>query len=303
MAVQRRQILRYVARDGFEIDALLTTPEAATGEDLRKIPVIINVHGVLGNFLARGTPKIFPSAMLAKGYSTLSINTRMASLGQILGAGIFHKAARDIECSVRFLQKEGFQSIYILGYSMGANIAVDYAAGSREPPPVKGLILEGCSYSLPESQEKRLDKWGSIPDYRNIFRKAKTVLGSDPEDSRNDQIFVIYRAWGDSLNPSDVEIFTYKTWWFMRSPSAERAKTCDIIGNVAVPTLFINGADDEIVFAGEPEKLKEIMNGAGNTKVEIQYIPDAGHDCMENPETSAETIDKWIKKTEKERHC
>ncbi len=297
MGVQRRQILRYAARDGFEIDSLLTTPEAATGGKLREIPIIINIHGVLGNFLARGTPKIFPSIMLERGYSTLSINTRMAFLGQIVGTGIFHKAADDVARSVEILKKEGFKNIYILGYSMGANIAVDYATGCSEPS-VKGLILEGCSYSLPESQKKRLDKWGSIPGYDNIFKKAKAILKPDAENSKNDQIFVIYKAWGNSLNPSDVEIFTYKTWWFMRSPSAERAKTCDIIGKVAVPALFINGANDDIVFAGEPEKLKEIMNGAGNDRVEIEYIPDAGHDCMENPETSANIIDGWIKKVE-----
>ncbi len=297
MAVQRRQILHYTASDGLEINSLLTTPEAATGEDLCAIPVIINVHGVLGNFLARGTPKIFPSLMLEKGYSTLSINTRMAFLGQILGTGIFHKAAGDIERSVKILKKEGFKNIYILGYSMGANIAVDYATNCPEGS-VKGIILEGCSYSLPESQKKRLDRWGSIPSYDDIYKKAKTILRPDPEKSKNDQIFVIYRAWGKSLNPSDVEIFTYKTWWFMRSPSAARAKTCDIIDRVAVPVLFINGADDNIVFPGEPEELKEILNSAGNDRVEIEYIPDAGHDCMENPEASAKVIDRWIKSIE-----
>lgn len=297
MAVQRRQILRYAAHDGFEIDSLLTTPEAASEEDLRKIPVIINIHGVLGNFLARGTPRIFPPLMLEKGYSTLSINTRMASLGQILGTGIFHEAAADVECSVEVLKKEGFKSIYILGYSMGANIAVDYATGCSEPS-VKGLILEGCSYSLPESQKKRLDKWGSIPGYDRICKKAETILAPDPANSKNDQIFVVYRAWGNSLNPSHVEIFTYKTWWFMRSPHAARAKTCDIIDKVAVPALFINGKNDDIVFADEPRKLKEIMNGAGNGAVTVEYIPDAKHDCMENPEVSAEVIDKWIKKVE-----
>ncbi|MGI9558190.1 MAG: alpha/beta hydrolase family protein [Thermodesulfobacteriota bacterium] len=298
MAVKRRQILSYRSRDGFNVDSLLTTPSASSDDDLHRIPVIINIHGVLGNFLARGTPIIFPSAMLEKGYSTLSINTRMAFLGQIMGTGIFEKAADDVECSVETLRKEGFENIYILGYSMGANIAVDYMAAVSDPS-VKGLILEGCSYSLPESQKKRLDRWGSIPSYDDIYKKAQSVLKPDPETSKNDQMFVIYRAWGDSFNPSDVEIFTYKTWWFMRGPSARRAKTCDIIGGISVPVLFINGADDDIVFAGEPEKLKSILNDSGNKSVDIEYIPGAGHDCMENAEASADVIDRWIRKLEK----
>ena len=297
MAVKGSRILSYEARDGFKVDALLTTPHGADAADLRRIPVIINIHGVLGNFLARGTPKIFPSVMLARGYSTLSINTRMAFLGQIMGTGIFPEAAWDVECSVRALTKEGFENIYILGYSMGANIAVDYVDRSPDSP-VKGLILEGCSYSLPESQKKRLDRWQSIPRYDDVCSKARMVLGAEPEISKNDQIFIIYRAWGDSLNPSDVEMFTYKTWWFMRGPEAARAKTCDIMDGVSVPVLFIHGADDDIVFPDEPRRLAEILKAAGNSAVDTTYVPDAAHDCMENPDFSADVIDGWIKNIE-----
>ncbi|WP_462137663.1 alpha/beta hydrolase family protein [Candidatus Mycalebacterium sp.] len=295
MGFKRRQLLSYKARDGFEIDSLLTTPAAEDEDALRRIPVIINIHGVLGNFLARGTPKIFPSVMLERGYSTFSINTRMAFMGQIFGTGIFDKAWEDVECAVEVLSKEGFENIYIMGYSMGANIAVDYI-DRRPDSPVKGLILEGCSPSLPESQKSRLDKWGSIPAYNDIYKKAKSVLKPDPETSKNDQIFVIYRAWGESLTPVDIEMFTYKTWWFMRSPDAERAKTKNIIGAVAAPVLFLNGANDDIVFAGEPEKLKDILNKSGNSNVEIEYIPDAGHDCLDNPEYCADVMDRWIRK-------
>lgn len=292
----KNRILSYEARDGFKVDALLTTPPASGG-DLRRIPVIINIHGVLGNFLARGTPKIFPPLMLARGYSTFSINTRMAFLGQIMGTGVFPKAAWDVERSVEILLGEGFKNIYILGYSMGANIAVDYMVSSPRSP-VKGLILEGCSYSLPESQKKRLDRWGGIPRYDDIFSKARSVLGNDPESSNNDQIFVVYRAWGDSLNPSDVEMFTYKTWWFMRGPEAARAKTCDIISGVSAPVLFIHGAKDDIVFAEEPERLREILNRSGNGAVDVSFIPEAAHDCMENPDFAADVIDRWIRKVE-----
>lgn len=297
MGFKRRQILSYKARDGFEIDSLLTTPAAENEYILRRIPIIVNIHGVLGNFLARGTPKIFPSVMLERGYSTFSINTRMAFMGQILGTGIFDKAWDDVERSVEVLGKEGFENIYIMGYSMGANLAVDYMA-RRPDSPVKGLILEGCSSSLPESQKNRLDKWRSIPAYDEIYKKAKSVLKPDPGTSKNDQIFVIYRAWGESLTPADVEMFTYKTWWFMRSPDAERARTMNIIGAVTVPVLFINGANDNIVFSGEPEKLKGVLDKFGNGDVEVKYIPGAGHDCLDNPEYCADVIDKWIRKRE-----
>ena len=62
--------------------------------------------------------------------------------------------------AVDVLVKEGFRKIIILAWSLGANISVYYAV--NEPHPnVRGLILEGCSSSLPESNKNRLKKWNN----------------------------------------------------------------------------------------------------------------------------------------------
>ena len=159
---------------------------------------------------------------------------------------------------------------------------------------IKGLILEGCSYSLPYSQQRRLEKNRSIPSYEAIYLKAREVLGANPEKKKNDQVFIVYRAWGDSFNPVDGEMFTYRTWWFMRGPHAYHAKTCEIIGDVKIPVLFIHGAEDDIVDVWEPKELKDIMNEAGNEDVTLRYIAGAKHDCVENPEESIETIGEWV---------
>ena len=293
MITKQRRLLTYTTLDGFEDKALLITPEFKNENDLFKTPIVINVHGVLGNFLARGTPQILPPALLKKGISTLSINTRMGFLGQILGEGIFEKANADIEESVKVLKKEGFQNIYVLGYSLGANLAVYYTTQSKDPG-IKGLILEGCSYSLPDSQKRRLEKHKSIPQYDDIYKRAKHVLGSNPHDDKNDQTFIVYRAWGNSFNPIDIEIFTYRTWWFMRSPEAEFAKTCNYIAKIKIPVLFIHGKEDDIVDSWEPEELKKILNQAGNKDISLTYIPDAKHDCMENPDHTVEAITSWL---------
>ena len=293
MTTKQRRLLTYDTPDGFEVNALLTTPEFRSEKELFEKPIIVNVHGVMGNFLARGTPKILPPALLEEGISTLSINTRMGFLGQILSEGIFEKASQDIEESVKVLKKEGFKSIYVLGYSLGANLAVHYTTQVNDPD-IKGLILEGCSYSLPDSQRRRLEKFNSIPQYEDIYKRAKHVLGSNPHHSKNDQVFIVYRAWGTSFDPKDVEIFTYRTWWFMRSPEAEFAKTCDHISKVKIPVLFIHGEQDHIVDLWEPTELKNILNESGNNNVSLIYIPDAQHDCMENPEGTIEAIISWL---------
>ena len=292
---KQQNLLTFTTRNGFEVNALLITPNFETESELFENPIIINVHGVLGNFLARGTPQILPPALLAKGVSTLSINTRLGFLGQIMGDGIFDKSDQDIEESIKVLVDMGFKNIYILGYSLGANLAVYYATKSQDKN-IKGLILEGCSYSLPDSQKRRLEKNKSIPQYDDIYKRAKQILGPDPRSEVNDQIFIIYRAWGNSFNPEDIEMFTYRTWWFMRSPEAVFAKTCDLIEQVKVPILFIHGKIDNVVDIWEPKDLMGILKKTGNTDVELIYIPEARHDCMENPEATIAAITGWISK-------
>jgi len=293
MVNEQKSLLTYKTEDGFEVNSLLVTPEFGSEEDLYESPIIINLYGVLGHFLTRGTPVRLPPLLREKNISTLSVNTRMAFMGQIMGEGIFPDTIHEMKESVDILQKEGFRNIFMLGYSLGANMAVYYAS-QTDSFGIKGLILEGCSYSLPYSQQRRLEKNRSIPSYDDIYLKAREVLGPNPEKKKNDQVFIVYRAWGDSFNPVDGEMFTYRTWWYMRGPQAYYAKTCEIIENVKVPVLFIHGEDDDIVDVWEPKELKNIMNQSGNEDVTLRYIPGAKHDCVENPKDSIDAITKWI---------
>ena len=293
MVSRQRRLLSFPAEDGFLINALLVSGEFNREEDLYDVPIVLLVHGVLGHFLARGTPRLLPNALEEHGISSFLINTRMAFTGQMFGGAIFDESIMDIEAAVNVLVKEGFRKIIILGWSLGANISVYYAVNNSNPN-VKGLILEGCSSSLPLSNKKRLEKWNSIPSYDHIYDIAKKVLKPDPVTTQNDRVFIIYRAWGPTFDPSDVELFTYRTWWFMRSPEAYNAKSNGIIASVKIPVLFIHGDNDYVVGAKEPESLVDILNSSGNQDVQLTFIPDAKHDCMENPTATVDTLIKWL---------
>jgi alpha-beta hydrolase superfamily lysophospholipase len=293
MVSRQRRLLSFPTEDGFLINALLVSGEFSREEDLYETPIVLLVHGVLGHFFARGTPRLLPNALEENGISSFSINTRMAFTGQMFGGAIFDESIMDIEAAVNVLVKEGFRKIIILGWSLGANISVYYAVNNPHPN-IKGLILEGCSSSLPISNKNRLEKWNSIPSYDHIYDIAKKVLKPDPLTTQNDRVFIVYRAWGPTFDPSDVELFTYRTWWFMRSPEAHNAKTNEIISGVKIPVLFIHGNDDYIVGHEEPESLVDILNSSGNHNVQLTFIPDARHDCMENPSATIDTLIKWL---------
>ncbi len=302
MIGRQRKLISIESKDDFLIHSLLVTGEYKNKEHLHKSPIIILVHGVLGHFLARGTPRQMPKILTEYGINSFSINTRMAFLGQIMGHAIFDRAIYDIDAAFDYLKGEGFRNIFILGFSLGANLAAYYAS-TRPGLDIRGLVLEGCAYSLPDSQRKRWNKWNSIPSYDEVYKKAKEVLGPDPLSSPDDRIFLVNRAWGDSLNPFHNEIFTYKTWWFMRSPEANNAKTYKIISGVKAPVLFLQGKNDDILASRECYDLARLARIAGNRAVKIKYVPAAMHDCMENPDVTIRTIVSWIKNTLKKHRA
>lgn len=286
---ERQTLLRFRADDGFPITAWLVTPHEEKKEDVLGIPVLLQIHGLLGHFLARGTPRLLPHALVEHGFHSMSINTRLAYAGQMTSRGIIDDTIKDIDAAVAFLTGEGFRNIFILGYSLGAAMLV-YWAAHREHPSVRGLVLEGGHYSLPDSLRKRSAKWGSVPTYDEVYAKAKAVLGDDPYHSANDETFVVYRASGPSREPIHSEIFTYKTWWFMAGPEAHNAMACKHIGKINSPILMIRGENDELVESWEPDALAQIALEAGNTHVRVRQIPHAGHDCMENADEMLKEI-------------
>lgn len=294
MVKRQRKLISIKSKDDFLIHSLLVTGEYEKPEDLYNTPIIIMVHGVLGHFLARGTPRQLPQILTECGINSFSINTRMAHLGQIFGNAIFDLTEYDIEAAVEFLKKEGFANIFILGFSLGANLVAFYAVNKPEST-VRGLIMEGCAYSLPDSQKRRWDRWKSVPSYDEVYKKAGEVLGPAPITSAEDQIFLVNRAWGDTFSPFHNEIYTYKTWWFMRSPEARNAKTYVVIPQVKIPILFLQGQNDDILETWESGELARLAIEAGNSSVEVKHIPDAKHDCMENPEAASDTIVGWVR--------
>lgn len=290
---RKQKLISFQAEDGFKIHALLLTGEFPGSDELLNAPVILHVHGVLGHFLARGTPRLLPPALLEHGFSSLSINTRMAFMGQIMGEGVFDDTIKDVDAAVDFLKREGFRKVFILGYSLGANIAAYYAS-ERFDSDVHGLILEGCSSSLPDSQRRRLRKWDSSPAYDEIYDKAKEILGPAPYESKSDQVFIINRAQGDTLKPFDSEFYTYKTWWFMRGPEAYNAETHRLVSKIKIPILFIHGDNDDMVERWEVEDLVRLARESGNMGVALKYISRSGHDCMENSDATIDAIVGWI---------
>ena len=290
---ERQRLIRLRASDRTLLSSLLVTKDYTGIEEILDTPILLQIHGLLGHFLARGTPRLLPHALLERGFSSMSLNTRLAFAGQFTGKGIFDDTLMDIDAALKFLNDTGFNNIYILGYSLGASMLA-YWFANRKPRNVRGIVFEGIHYSTSDAQRARLEKWGGSPTYEEIYERAKCVLGDDPYKSKRDEIFVVYRARGPTQEPTDNEIFTYKTWWFMMGPHAYGAMAHKQIPKIEVPILFLRGENDFVVDQWEVDELVKIGEEAGNKNIRLRVVPNARHDCMENPEVMLEEIVKMM---------
>ena len=286
---ERQSLIRFETTDHLVLSGLLVTRDYEQEEDILDVPILLEIHGLLGHFLARGTPRLLPHALLERGFNSLSINTRLAYAGQINGQGIFDDVMFDLDAAVEFLTNEGFRNIFALGYSLGASMLA-YWTANRIHTNLKGLILEGIHYSLPDSKRRQCAKYGSDPTYDELYERAKGALGDDPYHSENDETIVIYQAKGPNREPLNNEIYTYKTWWYMIGPEAYNAMSYKLIDRISLPMLMIRGAFDHLVESGEAEKLAGIARNAGNNNIRVKEIPNADHDCMENADIMLDEI-------------
>lgn len=277
-----------------KIDALYYRSLTAKGGAGRE-PVVIHVHGFLGNFL-EGAQRFLPPILAKAGYSSLSINTRMSAFGLFFGYGIIDDTVPQLDAAVVYLKRLGYTRIILSGYSIGGSIVLRYASQRSDPakfPTLKGIIALSAPYSNPDSVRKRWDGWESNPSYDEIYRRVKETLKPDPSHTPEDRTMVIYRARGNTLNPEHAELYTYKTWWFLAGPEAESAMCYRQITGIRVPVLLIQGTGDEDLRPGEAEDLARLARSSGNDDASAVYL-DSGHDFQDREDELGEAIIKWL---------
>src|ERR1700758_2798804 len=198
MGFMEQELISIPFNDG-KIDALFyhSTTDKWQSE---KEPIIIHVHGFLGNFL-EGSQRFLPPILVKTGYSSLSINTRMANFGLFFGFGILDDTVPQIDTAIVFLKRLGYKKIILSGYSLGGSVVLRYAALRNDTsayPTLKGVIAFSTPYSMPDSIHRRWDRWGSQPSYDEVYTRAKEILKPNPYNASEDRTILIYKARGDT---------------------------------------------------------------------------------------------------------
>jgi dipeptidyl aminopeptidase/acylaminoacyl peptidase len=237
----RMHALRYRARDGLEIPAILTLP---VGVQPRRLPTVVLPHG--GPW-ARDFHGYDPWVQLLanRGYAVLQPNfrgsmgygTRFLNLGnREWGTGAMQ---HDITDGVRHLIEQGIadpQRIGIMGSSYGGYAAL---AGLAFTPEVyaAGVSIVGISNIITLLH--------SIPPYWETERRLWSIRVGDPDDS------------------TDVQR--------LRAQSPLYSA-----GHIRAPLLVVHGANDPRVSRQESDQIVAAVRDLGKP-VEYFVVPDEGH--------------------------
>lgn len=193
----------------------------------------------------------------------------------------------DVECMIRFVrQQRPAARIFLLGDSMGASLALNYA--KRNGRELAGLILLALALNLDMSQYLSLESLSLMPYFALAHREPViSLVGRRLEESTRDSEFVARRR---------VDPLAYKNVSFGYLLDVQRLVfgwRWKIAPRVHAPTLVIKGGKDRVVSHRECVAFDRFSASADKT---FKIYPDVPHTTLWDPETPdiLDEVGKWI---------
>jgi pimeloyl-ACP methyl ester carboxylesterase len=250
---------------------------------------VIWIHGWGTNFYAPQYVNI-GRALAARGYTTISGNTRMHDLANVetyrLGKrvrgggywGVASEEPRDVAAWIDFAEGQGFGQAVLVGHSAGWSAVKWYLAGGQDRR-VAGVVVASGAVGA----ETR------PADPQQLAEAKRMMAAGNPDDlvripNRGFPSFISAATFMDNANaPPEL-----KDFFGTETPNAG-------ITRVRCPLLAFYGTRDDVGSEGELELLEKSIarQPVGPSRVTTTMIPNADHMYTGEEATVAETIAKW----------
>jgi len=248
--------------------------------------VVVVLHGIGYH---GGPYKVIADALNPHGTDVYGLDARGHGLSQgrrgFVGASA--EVGADVECMIRFVQlQRPAAKIFLLGDSMGAGLALNYA--KRNSRELAGLILLALALNLDMSQFLSLESLSLMPYLALAHREPViSLVGKRLEESSRDPEFIARRR---------VDPLAYKNVSFGYLLDVQRLVfgwRWKIAPRVHAPTLLIKGGKDRVVSHGECVAFDRLSASADKC---FKIYPDVPHTTLWDPETPEilEQVGKWI---------
>jgi pimeloyl-ACP methyl ester carboxylesterase len=275
--------LRFIALkaiDGERIDGALWQPASKTEAGTT---LVIGVPGSGGNF-ARAPIGPLSSALSAKGYGMLAINTRQHD--ERVNTDNFLDVRRDIEAAVYTARALGYRKLVLFGHSLGS-IQVQYYAANNWDSDIKAVVLAGMFANLP--LKARPDTAAEVDAFRQQSDAAINAL----REGKEDQILPL------PMRGQPVAAQHFLTY---RSEASSTADGTYWIKRIPLPILMVRDAGDTVIQPFEPDMLLAAATSEGSLVPDIEYVllpnekgPNpAGHFFGDTAQALADATIAWL---------
>jgi alpha-beta hydrolase superfamily lysophospholipase len=248
--------------------------------------VVVVLHGI-GYHSA--PYKVIADSLNPQGTEVYALDARGHGLSQGRRGfvGTSAEVGADVECMIRFAQQQRPEAkIFLLGDSMGADFALNYA--KRNSRELAGLILLALALNLDISQFLSLESLSLMPYFVLAHREpVLDLVGKRLEDSSRDPEFIARRR---------IDPLAYKNVSFGYLLDVQRLVfgwRWKIAPRVHAPTLLIKGGKDRVVSHRECVAFDKLSASPDKS---FKIYPDVPHTTLWDPETPEilEQIGKWI---------
>lgn len=248
--------------------------------------VVVVLHGIGYH---SGPYKVIAESLNPRGIDVYGLDARGHGLsnGGRGFVGTPPQVAADVAAMIQLVkQQRPSAKIFLLGDSMGADFALNYAKENSNQ--LAGLILLALALNLDPTQFLSPESLRLFPYLLFGYRKPViSLIGKRLEESTRDPKFVADRR-ADPLaykNVSlgyllDVQRLVFGWRW-------------KIAPRIHVPTLLIKGGKDRVVSHGECVAFHRLCTSADKS---FKVYPDVPHTTLWDPETPEilEAVWRWI---------
>lgn len=210
---------------------------------------------------------------LSKDYSVFAWNYRTCG-GEMnrLARMYHHGTVDDLDEVVKHVIAEGFEEIYLMGFSMGGALTLNYLGQIKNDKRIKAAVAVSAPISLQSSSDKL--KIGFNQVYLKNFtykisKKLKTKAKQFPDLIDRSKIKLI-KTFDEVDGLFTAPLHGYKD----REEYYQKASPINILDKIEIPTLIINAWDDP--FLGDECYPVEFAQNSKNIFLET---PQKGGHC------------------------
>lgn len=234
-----RQRLELPDGDFLDLDCALKNSKTA----------LLIIHGLEGS---SSRPYVLGMAKAANAmnWDAIAMNLRGCSGAHNRLLSTYHSGkSEDVASAVAYLQGEGYEQIFIVGFSLGGNMLLKYAGelGARSSV-VKAVVGISVPCHL-EGSAKQLKKWYNkvymLRFLNTLKQKALVKKRQFPEAPFTVEEITACRSFHDF-----DEVFTARVNGFESAVDYwTRCSSKQLLENIETPTLLINALDDPFLNA------------------------------------------------------